>query len=46
MPCLTSLDTAKAMAGVLHDLLKGGEVTPVSLDQFTKFLDNKERACS
>ncbi|WP_273484419.1 carbamoyl-phosphate synthase large subunit [Desulforamulus ruminis] len=41
VPCLTSLDTAKAMAGVLHDLLKGGEVTPVSLDQFTKFLDNK-----
>ncbi|CCO07843.1 carbamoyl-phosphate synthase large subunit [Desulforamulus hydrothermalis] len=38
VPCLTSLDTARAMAGVLHELLRGEPVTPVSLDQFTQFL--------
>lgn len=38
VPCLTSLDTARAMAGVLQDLLQGDEVMPLSLDQYTKFL--------
>lgn len=39
VPCLTSLDTARAMAGVLHDLHKGDQVNPVSLDSFTQFLN-------
>ncbi|GAB6158684.1 carbamoyl-phosphate synthase large subunit [Desulfotomaculum varum] len=38
VPCLTSLDTARAMAGVLHELLRGEPVAPVSLDEFTQFL--------
>lgn len=42
VPCLTSLDTAKAMAGVLYDLLQGEPVNPVALDQYTDFIrDNK-----
>ncbi|ABO48824.1 carbamoyl-phosphate synthase large subunit [Desulforamulus reducens MI-1] len=42
VPCLTSLDTARAMAVVLTDLLQGEPVLPVSLNQFTKFLNDKE----
>ncbi len=38
VPCLTSLDTARAMAGVLQDLLQGAPVTPVALSKFTEFL--------
>lgn len=44
VPCLTSLDTAKAMAGVLHDLLQGDPVAPVSLDRFTRFLNEQRPA--
>ncbi len=43
VPCLTSLDTARAMAGVLQDLLQGAPVTPVALSKFTEFL-GKESA--
>ncbi|RYD05222.1 hypothetical protein N752_10530 [Desulforamulus aquiferis] len=42
VPCLTSLDTARAMAGVLQDLLQGDEVMPVPLDQFTEFLKDQQ----
>lgn len=42
VPCLTSLDTAKAMAGVLYDLLQGEPVTPVSLDQYTDFIRDQK----
>lgn len=35
VPCLTSLDTARALAGVLESLGRGEEPEPVNMRQFT-----------
>ncbi|MCL6612146.1 MAG: carbamoyl-phosphate synthase large subunit [Peptococcaceae bacterium] len=35
VPCLTSLDTARALAGVLDHLIRGEEPEPVNMRQFT-----------
>jgi len=34
VPCLTSLDTARALAGVLENLIRGGEPDPVNMRRF------------
>lgn len=41
VPCLTSLDTARAMAGALRDILQGAPISPVALSKFTEFLVTK-----